>query len=78
MSRSKYSEQNYYLGNQLASRIILESPARIAQYGAGMVQWAELWQARHGSRPPAARGVEQTEPTKGQLNLFRFEPKGIL
>lgn len=73
MSRRKYSEQNYDLGNQIASRIILEDPA---QYKTGMVRWAELWQTRQGSRPPAARGVEQTEPTKGQLNLFRREAAG--
>jgi len=73
MSKRKHSEQDYTLGNQLAARIILENPTR---YKTGMVQWAELWQARQRSRPLAASGVGQTEPTKVQLNLFRREAAG--
>ena len=76
MSRRKFSEKDYSLGNQLSSRIILESPERITRYGVGMIRWAELWQARNGSQPPAARSVEQAEVRKGQLNLFRREAAG--
>jgi hypothetical protein len=73
MSRRKFSEQDYNLGNQLSARIILENPA---QYGAGMVRWARLWQERNGGRVMVRRDIKQPEPAKTQFDLFVLEPKG--
>ena len=65
----KHSENEHNLGNQLAARIILETPS---QYGAGLIQWAERWQARNGTKPEGNSAVAP-EPDKGQLPLFRTE-----
>jgi hypothetical protein len=71
----KHSEDEYNLGNRLASRIILENPTR---YGAGMVRWAELWQAQNGTQAEG-NSAAAPKPDKGQLPLFRnqsFDSKG--
>ena len=56
-------ESDYERSNGEAARIVLESPAR---YGAGMVAWAQAWQARHG-------GGQQADPRDGRQMRLHYE-----